>query len=165
MLHKCRPCEQYFNWPSAENAWWCQIELVYMLICNLVINVMIMYPNIHRLDKLCMWKAWFYRFSWLWFWIRPPIDLMQNFSWYKYWIQIWWCRLEKSLSSVDIKVETQELEKFSTINRFAKFHIRAQPSSAASSGTSTFHKMLPQRFVVGRPVPEILPEGVDCLSL
>ncbi|XP_047948340.1 uncharacterized protein LOC125194258 isoform X1 [Salvia hispanica] len=74
-------------------------------------------------------------------------------------------RLEKSLSSVDIKVETQELEKFSTINRFAKFHIRAHPSSAASSGTSTLHKMLPQRFVVGRPMPEILPEGMDCLSL
>ncbi|XP_042064638.1 uncharacterized protein LOC121808296 [Salvia splendens] len=74
-------------------------------------------------------------------------------------------RLEKSLSSVDIKVETQELEKFSTINRFVKFHIRAHPSSAASSGTSTLHKMLPQRFVVGRPMPEILPEGVDCLSL
>ncbi|XP_057768616.1 uncharacterized protein LOC130988711 [Salvia miltiorrhiza] len=77
-------------------------------------------------------------------------------------------RLDKSLSIVDIKVEAQELEKFSTINRFAKFHIRAQPSSvdpATSSGTPTLHKTHPQRYVVGHPMPKILPEGIDCLSL
>ncbi|KAL1563174.1 hypothetical protein AAHA92_05671 [Salvia divinorum] len=75
-------------------------------------------------------------------------------------------RLEKSLSSVDVKVEAQELEKFSTINRFAKFHIRAHPvDPATSSRTSTLHKMQPQKYVVGHPMPEILPEGVDCLSL
>ncbi|KAL1558960.1 hypothetical protein AAHA92_09360 [Salvia divinorum] len=77
-------------------------------------------------------------------------------------------RLEKSLSIVDIKVEAQELEKFSTINRFAKFHIRSQPSSVdseTSSGTSTLHKIRPHRYVVGQPMPNILPESVDCLCL
>ncbi|XP_047941617.1 uncharacterized protein LOC125188667 isoform X2 [Salvia hispanica] len=77
-------------------------------------------------------------------------------------------RLEKSLSIVDIKVEAQELEKFSTINRFAKFHIRAQPSSVGSetsSSTSTLHKAHPQRYVAGHPMPNKLPESVDCLCL
>ncbi|KAG6418196.1 hypothetical protein SASPL_120396 [Salvia splendens] len=77
-------------------------------------------------------------------------------------------RLEKSLSIVDIKVEAQEMEKFSTINRFAKFHIRAQPSSVGSetsSSTSTLHKTHPQRYVAGHPMPNILPESVDCLCL
>ncbi|KAH6761851.1 hypothetical protein C2S52_019284 [Perilla frutescens var. hirtella] len=77
-------------------------------------------------------------------------------------------RLEKSLSIVDIKVEAQELEKFSTINRFAKFHIRAQQSAvdqASSSGTSTLQRIHPQRYVVGHPMPKILPEGAECLSL
>ncbi|KAG6382773.1 hypothetical protein SASPL_157517 [Salvia splendens] len=75
---------------------------------------------------------------------------------------------EKSLSIVDIKVEAQEMEKFSTINRFAKFHIRAQPSSVGSetsSSTSTLHKTHPQRYVAGHPMPNILPESVDCLCL
>ncbi|XP_041993012.1 uncharacterized protein LOC121743729 isoform X1 [Salvia splendens] len=77
-------------------------------------------------------------------------------------------RLEKSLSIVDIKVEAQELEKFSTINRFAKFHIRAQPSSVGSetsSSASALHKTPPQRYVAGHPMPNIVPESVDCLCL
>ncbi|KAI3462887.1 hypothetical protein Pfo_019550 [Paulownia fortunei] len=77
-------------------------------------------------------------------------------------------RLDKSLSFVDIKVEAHELEKFSIINRFAKFHIRAHPSTvdpASSSGASTLHKANPQRYVVPLPMPRIVPEGIDCLSL
>ncbi|KAK6152620.1 hypothetical protein DH2020_012259 [Rehmannia glutinosa] len=77
-------------------------------------------------------------------------------------------RVGKSLSFVDIKVEAQELEKFSIINRFAKFHIRAHPITvdpASSSGTTTVHKTNPQRYVVPHPMPRIVPEGIDCLSL
>ncbi|KAL0461610.1 UNVERIFIED_CONTAM: hypothetical protein Slati_0048600 [Sesamum latifolium] len=77
-------------------------------------------------------------------------------------------RLDKSLSVVDVKVEAQDLEKFSIINRFAKYHIRAQPSTvdpASSSNTSILHKAIPQKYVSAFPMPKIVPEGTDCVSL
>ncbi|KAK4426216.1 hypothetical protein Salat_1390100 [Sesamum alatum] len=77
-------------------------------------------------------------------------------------------RLDKSLSVVDVKVEAQDLEKFSIINRFAKYHIRAQPSTvdpASSSNTPTLHKAIPQKYVSALPMPKIVPEGTDCISL
>ncbi|KAL7141074.1 hypothetical protein ABFS83_08G030100 [Erythranthe nasuta] len=77
-------------------------------------------------------------------------------------------RLDQKISIVDIKVEIQELEKFSTINRFAKFHVKAHSStvdSTSSSGQSTVHKPNPQRYVRALPLPKNLPEGTDCLSL
>ncbi|KAK9926098.1 hypothetical protein M0R45_023350 [Rubus argutus] len=49
-------------------------------------------------------------------------------------------RLDKRTSILDLRVESQDLEKFSVINRFAKFHGRAQ-------------------------VPRNLPDRVQCLSL
>ncbi|KAL0381039.1 UNVERIFIED_CONTAM: hypothetical protein Sangu_0168200 [Sesamum angustifolium] len=77
-------------------------------------------------------------------------------------------RLDKSLSVVDVKVEAQDLEKFSIINRFAKYHIRAQPSTvdpASSSNTSILHKAIPLKYVSAFPMPKIVPEGTDCVSL
>ncbi|KAG8384624.1 hypothetical protein BUALT_Bualt04G0137300 [Buddleja alternifolia] len=77
-------------------------------------------------------------------------------------------RLDRTLSIVDIKVEAQDLEKFSTINRFAKFHIKSQSNTidpTSSSGPSTAPKILPQKYVTGVPMPKIVPEGTDCLSL
>ncbi|EYU44189.1 hypothetical protein MIMGU_mgv1a001460mg [Erythranthe guttata] len=77
-------------------------------------------------------------------------------------------RLDQKISIVDIKVEIQELEKFSTINRFAKFHVKAHSStvdSTSSSGQSTVQKPNPQRYVRALPLPKTLPEGTDCLSL
>ncbi|KAL7101008.1 hypothetical protein ACP275_08G030300 [Erythranthe tilingii] len=76
-------------------------------------------------------------------------------------------RLDQKISIVDIKVEIQELEKFSTINRFAKFHVKAHSSTvdSTSSGQSTVHKPNPQRYVRALPLPKTLPEGTDCLSL
>lgn len=77
-------------------------------------------------------------------------------------------RLDRSLSVVDIKVEGQDLEKFSTINCFAKFHIKAHPGMvdvASSSGQSAQQKAIPRPCVMGFPVPRILPEVSDCLSL
>ncbi|XP_051117531.1 uncharacterized protein LOC127242153 isoform X2 [Andrographis paniculata] len=72
-----------------------------------------------------------------------------------------------------LKVEAQELEKFSIINRFAKIHIKAtqptpSPTSvdpAAAAATHPAPKSNIQRYVVAVPMPSTVPEGVDCLSL
>ncbi|XP_057769687.1 uncharacterized protein LOC130989665 [Salvia miltiorrhiza] len=74
-------------------------------------------------------------------------------------------RLDRSLSVVDIKVESQELEKFSTLNRFAKFHFKAHVDPTSSSGPSTVQKTTPQRYVTASPMPKILPEDTECISL
>lgn len=83
---------------------------------------------------------------------------------------IQWCsRLDKAASILDIKVECQELEKFSVINRFARFHSRGQAgaaeTSSASGAAGTVLKSVPQRYVTALPLPSKLPEGVQCLSL
>ncbi|XP_026431151.1 uncharacterized protein LOC113328252 isoform X2 [Papaver somniferum] len=69
-------------------------------------------------------------------------------------------RLEKTCSVLDIRVESQELEKISVINRFAKFHTRAQPGGAENSMSP-----VPQRYVISLLMPRNLPHGVQCLSL
>jgi hypothetical protein len=76
-------------------------------------------------------------------------------------------RLDKTASILDLRVECQELEKISVINRFAKFHIRPADSSPTSSSSSTApaQKPSPQRYVSAHPIPKNLPEGVPCLSL
>ncbi|KAF5480205.1 hypothetical protein F2P56_000971 [Juglans regia] len=77
-------------------------------------------------------------------------------------------RLDKVASILDIRVDCQELEKFSVINRFAKFHIRqadASGTSSSSSAVAPAPKPFPQRYVVAHPIPRNLPEGVQCLSL
>ncbi|KAK3005954.1 hypothetical protein RJ639_017657, partial [Escallonia herrerae] len=77
-------------------------------------------------------------------------------------------RLDKRASILDIRVESQELEKFSVINRFAKFHSRGQVGAAEtslSSGTSNVMKTLVQRYVTAIPMPRTVPEGAHCLSL
>lgn len=78
-------------------------------------------------------------------------------------------RLDKAASILDIKVECQELEKFSVINRFARFHSRGQAgaaeTSSASGAAGTVLKSVPQRYVTALPLPSKLPEGVQCLSL
>ncbi|OWM64532.1 uncharacterized protein LOC116207521 [Punica granatum] len=79
-------------------------------------------------------------------------------------------RLEKTAPFSDINVESQELERYSVINRFAKFHIRGQPNSSktlppGSGAAPAVPKASPQRYVVAHPLPEKLPEGVKCLSL
>ncbi|OVA18896.1 hypothetical protein BVC80_8939g13 [Macleaya cordata] len=81
-------------------------------------------------------------------------------------------RLDKRSSILDIRLETHELERFSMINRFAKFHGRGQADGAETSssssgavGTTTPQKTCPQRYVVARPMPKNLPQGEQCLSL
>ncbi|XP_023529474.1 uncharacterized protein LOC111792311 isoform X2 [Cucurbita pepo subsp. pepo] len=77
-------------------------------------------------------------------------------------------RLERTASIVDLMVECQDLERFSVINRFAKFHIRQAELSGnvSSNGLVTLApKSCPQRYVTAHPIPSHLPEGVQCLSL
>ncbi|PIN05070.1 hypothetical protein CDL12_22391 [Handroanthus impetiginosus] len=77
-------------------------------------------------------------------------------------------RLDKSTSILDLRVECQDLEKFSVINRFAKFHGRAQTDNADTASTEAMASMLKpcaQRYVTAVPMPRSLPERVQCLSL
>ncbi|KAM7506838.1 hypothetical protein LguiA_017291 [Lonicera macranthoides] len=85
-------------------------------------------------------------------------------------------RLEGELSSLDmrasvsdIRVESQELNKFSVINRLAKFHSRG-PSVAAETSKSSgrnvnMPRMFLQRYVQSRPMPKTVPEGARCTKL
>lgn len=78
-------------------------------------------------------------------------------------------RLGKSFSIVDLKVECQDLERFSVINRFAKFHCRGQATNgtgtSSSDGGAGAQKVYLQRYVTALPMPKNLPDRVQCLSL
>ncbi|KAK2974594.1 hypothetical protein RJ640_003269 [Escallonia rubra] len=78
-------------------------------------------------------------------------------------------RLDKRASVLDLRVECQDLEKFSVINRFAKFHGRGQADGAETSSSSdaaaSAQKPSPQRYVTASPFPRNLPDRVQCLSL
>ncbi|XWS37285.1 hypothetical protein CRYUN_Cryun19dG0030100 [Craigia yunnanensis] len=77
--------------------------------------------------------------------------------------------LDKRASILDLRVECQDLEKFSVINRFAKFHGRGQAdgaeTSSSSDAISCSHKFFPQRYVTALPMPRNLPDRVQCLAL
>ncbi|WOH09775.1 hypothetical protein DCAR_0729234 [Daucus carota subsp. sativus] len=73
--------------------------------------------------------------------------------------------LEKSASIADIRVEAQELEKFSMINHFAKFHSRGPAAAAEASTSSGTRRMYLQRYVRPVPMPRTVPEEAQCLSL
>ena len=79
------------------------------------------------------------------------------------------CRLDKRASVSDLRVECQDLERFSVINRFAKFHGRGQTdgtvSSSSSDASANAHKSCLQRYVTALPMPRFLPDRVQCLSL
>ncbi|GLU12471.1 hypothetical protein SLE2022_291490 [Rubroshorea leprosula] len=78
-------------------------------------------------------------------------------------------RLDKRASILDLRVECQELERVSVINRFARFHGRGQAdgveSSLSSDGPVNIPKPFPQRYVTAFPIPRNLPDRVPCLSL
>ncbi|CAK7323253.1 unnamed protein product [Dovyalis caffra] len=78
-------------------------------------------------------------------------------------------RLDKRASVSDLRVECQDLERFSVINRFAKFHGRGQTDGAESSSSldasAIAHKSCLQRYVTALPMPRNLPDRVQCLSL
>ncbi|KAF2312850.1 hypothetical protein GH714_040901 [Hevea brasiliensis] len=75
-------------------------------------------------------------------------------------------RLDKRTSVLDLRVECQELEKYSVINRFAKFHGRGQADGAETSSSSdATQKSRLQRYVTALPMPRNLPDGVQCFPL
>ncbi|KAK1432913.1 hypothetical protein QVD17_09816 [Tagetes erecta] len=73
-------------------------------------------------------------------------------------------RLEDGGSVLEIRMESQDLERFSVINRFAKFHSRPQ-MVAPDPSSSGAPKLYPQRYVTASPMPKIVPQGHNCLSL
>ncbi|XP_030475259.2 uncharacterized protein LOC115692520 [Syzygium oleosum] len=78
-------------------------------------------------------------------------------------------RLGKRVSMVDLRVECQDLERFSVINRFAKFHCRGQATNGTGTSSSDSgagaQKVLVQRYVTALPMPKSIPDGVQCLTL
>lgn len=78
-------------------------------------------------------------------------------------------RLDKRASILDFRLDCQDLERFSVINRFARFHGRGQvdggETSSSSDATATVQKLCPQRYVSAHPMPRNVPERVQCLSL
>ncbi|KAF1867548.1 hypothetical protein Lal_00049977 [Lupinus albus] len=77
--------------------------------------------------------------------------------------------LDNKASVLDLRVECQDLERFSVINRFAKFHGRGQndgaETSSSSDATAKVQKPCPQKYVTAVPMPRNLPDRVQCLSL
>lgn len=62
-------------------------------------------------------------------------------------------RLDKRASVLDLMVDGQDQEKYSVINRYARFLGRGQ------------YDGIPERYVRALPIPKDLPNGVHCLSL
>ncbi|CAA0401356.1 unnamed protein product [Arabidopsis thaliana] len=69
--------------------------------------------------------------------------------------------LENGTTIPDLRVEVQDLEKFAVINRFAKFH----PPSSSMNRTVNSLKLNLQRYVTIAPMPQNIPDRVQCLSL
>lgn len=65
-------------------------------------------------------------------------------------------RLEKGSTLLDLRLECQELERFSILNHLGKFHGRTHANGVV---------FFPKRNITPLPVPGNLPEGVLCLSL
>ncbi|WOG97577.1 hypothetical protein DCAR_0416918 [Daucus carota subsp. sativus] len=78
-------------------------------------------------------------------------------------------RLDKRSSVSDLRIEVQDVEKISIINRFAMFHSRLQSDGADTQSlrgaSANSEKPFPQRFVTAVPLPRNLPDSVQCLSL
>ncbi|KAI7729626.1 hypothetical protein M8C21_003920 [Ambrosia artemisiifolia] len=74
-------------------------------------------------------------------------------------------RLEKSGASIlEVMMNSRELVKCSINNRFAKFHSRKRKVIGDTSSSAT-RKRRPQRYVKAIPMPEMVPEGQNCLIL
>ncbi|PKU79508.1 uncharacterized protein LOC110105047 isoform X1 [Dendrobium catenatum] len=76
-------------------------------------------------------------------------------------------RLEGGSTVVDFRMECQDVERGSIINRFAKFHGRGPVDGidGSSASETTPRRSFPQRNVSVLPMPRNLPDGVICLSL
>ncbi|KAJ8775342.1 hypothetical protein K2173_020346 [Erythroxylum novogranatense] len=89
---------------------------------------------------------------------QQVLDVLDNFTDKAKKLEKDFQRLEKT-SVVEVRLELQELEKFSVINRFAKFHVRGHMDA------SGILRPTPQKYFAALPSPKNLPDGVQCLSL
>ncbi|XP_052174842.1 uncharacterized protein LOC127789850 [Diospyros lotus] len=78
-------------------------------------------------------------------------------------------RLDKRASVLDLRMECQDVENFSLVNRFARYYGRGQAdrteTSSSSAAGPNAQRLPPERYVTAFPVPRILPDRVQCLSL
>ncbi|CAL9066168.1 uncharacterized protein LOC135605477 isoform X1 [Musa acuminata AAA Group] len=76
-------------------------------------------------------------------------------------------RLDGKTSLLDVRLECQELERFSIMNRLVKFHGRTHADAVGVSSISGAYRrnIFLQRYITALPVSGNLPEGVLCLSL
>ncbi|THU44496.1 hypothetical protein C4D60_Mb02t07990 [Musa balbisiana] len=76
-------------------------------------------------------------------------------------------RLDGKTSLLDVRLECQELERFSIMNRLVKFHGRNHADAVGVSYISGAYRrnIFPQSYITALPVSGNLPEGVLCLSL
>ncbi|GFY85368.1 hypothetical protein Acr_04g0001060 [Actinidia rufa] len=69
---------------------------------------------------------------------------------------------DKRTSVLDLKIENQDLEKFSVINCFAKFHglgpADGAETSSSSNAAANAQRPFPQRYGTALPVPRNLPD-------
>ncbi|RDX79761.1 hypothetical protein CR513_39774, partial [Mucuna pruriens] len=73
--------------------------------------------------------------------------------------------LNSKASILDLRVECQDLERYSVINRFAKFHGRgqndgAEVASSSSDANTNAQKSFPLKYVTAVPLPRNLPDWV-----
>lgn len=76
-------------------------------------------------------------------------------------------RLDGGPSIVDYRMECQDVERGSIINRFAKFHGRGPTDGAEGSSAleAAPRRFFPQTSFTMLPMPKNIPDGVFCLSL
>ncbi|XP_022635185.1 uncharacterized protein LOC106757592 isoform X3 [Vigna radiata var. radiata] len=71
-------------------------------------------------------------------------------------------RLNSKASILDLRLECQDLERYSVINRFAKFHGRGQndgvEASSSSDANTNAQKSFPLKYVTAVPLPRNLPD-------
>ncbi|KAG2242268.1 hypothetical protein Bca4012_012545 [Brassica carinata] len=70
--------------------------------------------------------------------------------------------LENGTTIADLRVEVEDQEKFAVINRFARFH---PPSSSSMHRNVSPLRLNSQRYVTIAPMPQNIPDMVQCLSL
>ncbi|XP_042441560.1 uncharacterized protein LOC122026894 isoform X1 [Zingiber officinale] len=74
--------------------------------------------------------------------------------------------MEKETFLLDVRLECQELERFSIVNRLAKFHGRTHPDAVEVSASGTVpRRTFAQRHITALSMQGNLPDGVMCLSL
>ncbi|XP_074567417.1 uncharacterized protein LOC141824083 [Curcuma longa] len=75
-------------------------------------------------------------------------------------------RLETGTSLLELRMECQELERFSIVNRLGKFHGRTHADLVeVSAARAVHHRTFVQRQITAISMPANLPEGVMSLSL